>query len=87
MAKKATEDSFNELHNIVTNELISRVKMGKECSTADLKAAIEWLHKNDVSGVAMEGTPLDNLRHLVPVVDPELIRERVNGTPPNYEAG
>lgn len=78
--QKASEDSFNSLHNLVTNELIKRLE-GGEASTADIRAAIEWLSKNDVTGVAMPGSPLDNLRHLVPVVDPELIRNRMNGTP------
>ena len=46
MNKKATEDKFNELHNILTEELLMRIKSG-EASTQDLKAAIDWLHKND----------------------------------------
>ena len=35
--KKATEDQFNELHNLVTKEFLARIKSG-EASTADLKA-------------------------------------------------
>jgi len=81
MAKKvkATEDTFNELHNLVTAELISRIKSG-EASTADLKAACDWLAKNDITGVAMEGSPLDQLVNIFPKVDPELVRSRMNGT-------
>ena len=80
MAKqqKATEDMFNELHNIVTKELLSRIKSG-EASTADLKAACDWLAKNDISGIALEGSPLDQLASILPKIDPELVRSRLNG--------
>jgi len=79
MAKnKATEDMFNELHNIVTQELLNRIKSG-EASTADLKAACDWLAKNDISGVAYDGNPLDKLATILPKVDPELVQKRLYG--------
>ena len=77
--KKASEDMFNELHNIVTQELLNRIKSG-EATTADLKAACDWLHRNDISGVAVDGSPLDQLVNILPKVDPELVRSRMNGT-------
>jgi hypothetical protein len=40
--KKATEDQFSELHDMVTTELAKRIRSG-EASTADITAAIEWL--------------------------------------------
>ena len=49
----------------MTNELIQRIKAG-EASTADLRAAIEWLHKNDITGIAVEGSPLAGLAGLIP---------------------
>lgn len=76
--KKATEDMFNELHSIVTKELLNRIKSG-EASTADLKAACDWLSKNDISGVAYDGNPLDKLATIMPKVDPELIQKRLYG--------
>ena len=76
--KKATEDMFNELHNIVTQELLSRIKSG-EATTQDLKAACDWLSKNDISGVAYDGNPLDKLATIMPKVDPELIQKRLYG--------
>lgn len=76
--KKATEDMFNELHNMVTKELLNRIKSG-EASTADLKAACDWLFKNDISGVAYDGNPLDKLATIMPKVDPELIQKRLYG--------
>ena len=78
MKKKATEDQFNELHNLVTNEFLARVKSG-EASTQDLKAACDWLAKNDISGVAMEGNPLDKLANIMPIIDPELVQKRLYG--------
>ena len=79
MAKKAEEEKFNELHNLVTNEFLTRVRSG-EASTQDLKAACDWLKTNDVTGVANEGTPLDKLNRILPKVDPELVHRRLYGT-------
>ena len=76
--KKATEDMFHELHNLVTTEFLKRIKSG-EASTADLKAATDWLAKNDISGVAIEGSPLDKLANVLPQVDPELVQRRLYG--------
>jgi HD superfamily phosphodiesterase len=79
MKKKATEDQFNELHNLVTKEFLSRIKSG-EASTADLKAACDWLKTNDISGIAMDGSPLDRLANILPTVDPELVQRRLYGS-------
>ena len=76
--KKATEDQFNELHNLVTTEFLSRIKSG-EASTQDLKAACDWLAKNDISGVALEGNQLDKLASVLPTIDPELVQRRLYG--------
>ena len=76
---KATEQQFNELHNLVTKEFLKRVKSG-EATTQDLKAACEWLKVNDISGVAYEGNPLDKLSRIMPKVDPELVHRRLHGT-------
>jgi hypothetical protein len=76
--KKATEDQFSELHDMVTTELANRIRSG-EASTADIKAAIEWLKTNDITGVQFEGNPLDKLATIMPKVDPELISKRLYG--------
>ena len=78
MKKKATEDQFNELHNLVTKEFLARIKTG-EATTADLKAACDWLKTNDISGVQYDGNPLDKLANLMPTVDPELVQKRLYG--------
>lgn len=77
--KKATEDQFNELHNLITKEFLDRVKSGN-ATTQDLKVACDWLTKNDISGVAVEGSPLDKLAQIMPKVDPELVQRRLYGS-------
>tara|TARA_R100001594_G_scaffold1765_2_gene7594 strand:+ start:488 stop:736 length:249 start_codon:yes stop_codon:yes gene_type:complete len=76
--KKATEEQFNELHSLVTDEFLKRVRSGT-ATTQDLKAACEWLKTNDISGVAYEGTPLQKLASVMPTIDPELIERRLYG--------
>ena len=78
LPKKATEDKFNELHNLVTEDFLRRVKSG-EATTQDLKAACDWLKTNDITGVAYEGSPLDKLNKLIPTVDPSLVQSRMYG--------
>ena len=78
MNKRATEDQFNELHNLVTAEFLKRVKSG-EATTQDLKAACDWLKTNDISGIAVEGNHLSKLAAIMPTVDPELVQSRLNG--------
>ena len=76
--KKASEEQFNELHNLVTTEFLNRVKSG-EASTQDLKAACDWLAKNDISGVAIDGSALSKLASVLPNIDPELVQHRLYG--------
>jgi hypothetical protein len=76
--KKATEDQFNELHNLVTTEFLKRIKSG-EATAHELKAACDWLYKNDISGIAVEGNPLEKLAAVMPKIDPELIQSRLYG--------
>ena len=75
---KAKEEKFDELHNLVTNEFLKRIRSG-EATTQDLKAACDWLKTNDVTGVALEGTALDKLSAIIPKVDPELVQHRLYG--------
>ena len=63
--KKAAEEKFNELHNLVTEDFLKRIRSG-EATTKDLKAACDWLKINDITGVAYEGNPLDKLAFVIP---------------------
>ena len=76
MAKKAAENKFNELHNLVTLEFLKRVKSG-EASAHELKAACDWLKTNDITGIAYDGNPLDKLASVMPKVDPDLVQRRL----------
>ena len=76
---KATEQQFHELHGLVTNEFLNRIKT-KEATTQDLKAACDWLKANDISGVAYEGNPLDKLNRIMPKVDADLVNRRLYGS-------
>ena len=56
MSKRASEEAFDKLHALLTMEIIARIESG-EATTADLRAAADWLKANDVTGVAVEGSP------------------------------
>ena len=72
----ATEQQFNELHNLITEEFLVRIKAG-EATTADLKAAADWLYKNDITGIALDGSPLGALADLMPKVDFDAVQRAV----------
>ena len=76
--KKATEEQFNELHQLVTDEFLKRVRSG-EATTQDLKAACDWLKSNDISGVAYDGNPLSKLAQVLPEIDPDLVKTKLYG--------
>ena len=78
LPKKAAEEKFNELHNLVTEDFLRRVKSG-EASTQDLKAACDWLKTNDITGVAYEGSPINKLASIIPQIDSELVQSRLYG--------
>tara|TARA_R100001443_G_scaffold17722_1_gene28233 strand:+ start:89 stop:316 length:228 start_codon:yes stop_codon:yes gene_type:complete len=63
--ERAKGEDFEELHALVTNEIATRIKSG-EATTADLRAAIDWLKVNDITGVAVTGSPLAGLAGLIP---------------------
>jgi len=67
---RATEDQFNELHGLVTKELIDRIKSGV-ATTQDIKAAADWLAKNNVTGLPVSGSPLAELFATLPEIELE----------------
>ena len=75
--KRATEDQFNELLGILTTEFLARIKSG-EATTADLKAAADWLAKNDITGIAFDDSPLGKLADLMPKVDFDAVQKAVH---------
>ena len=75
--KKAAEEKFNELHSLVTEDFLKRVKSG-QATTQDLKAACDWLKINDITGIAYDNNPLEKLNRIMPKIDPELVQRRLH---------
>ena len=75
--KRATESQFDELHGILTSEFLARIKSG-EATTADLKAAADWLAKNDITGIAFDSSPLGKLAELMPKDDFDAVQKAVH---------
>jgi hypothetical protein len=73
-AKRASETSFDELHGLLTKEFLQRIKTGT-ASTADLRAAIDWLKANNITGVALEGSPLASLVGVLPELTFDEVQE------------
>ena len=73
---RAGESQFNELHKLVNAEFLNRIKSG-EATTADLKAASDWLYKNDITGVAFDTSPLSKLADIMPQVDFDAVQKAV----------
>ena len=65
LPRKATEESFNELHYLVTEDFLRRIKSG-EATTQDLKAACDWLKTNDITGVAFLCQDIVPIQSLLP---------------------
>lgn len=76
-SQMGTEAQFEQLHGLVTKEFISRVKSG-EASTADLRAAVEWLKVNNITGVPVEHSPLADLMGLIPELSFDDIQKEVS---------
>ena len=76
MNERTSEAAFEELHTLLTTEIISRIKSG-EASTADLRAAIDWLKANDITGVAAQGSPLAGLAGLIPELDFDEVKRHI----------
>ena len=73
----ATAEMFELLHGILTQELIARIQSG-EATTADLRAAIDWLAKNDITGVPVEDSPLAGLVGLIPELSFDEVQEEIS---------
>jgi hypothetical protein len=73
---RATEEDFSELHGLVTNELITRIKNG-DATTQDLKAATDWLAKNNITGVPVLGSPLAALVASMPELEIEDVQSAI----------
>jgi len=64
---KANEDMLNELHQMVAQDLIMKIKSG-EATVQELSAAIKFLKDNDVTADIEYSTPVRQLEHEVVAV-------------------
>ena len=76
LPRRASEETFNELHKLLTEEFLIKIQSG-EATTADLKAAGDWLFKNDISGVAVDNTALGKLADIMPSIDFDAVQKAV----------
>jgi len=76
-SKMGTEEQFEFLHGLVTSEFIERIKSG-QASTADLRAAVDWLKANDITGVPVENSPLAGLVGLIPELSFDDVQAEIN---------
>jgi hypothetical protein len=74
---RASEAALEKLHNLVTKDLTARIQ--DEHSTADIRAAIEWLKVNSITGVAAPNSPLAELTEILGGLDFEDVASQVNG--------
>ena len=75
---RADENVMSELHNLLTLEYLNRIKNG-EASAQELKGAADWLSKNNITGVAAEGSPLSALSAQLPELDFSDVEGYING--------
>ncbi|NBN98723.1 MAG: hypothetical protein EBV19_05715 [Flavobacteriia bacterium] len=63
--------ALEELHTIVAEELVSRIKSG-EAKPADLAVAVKFLKDNGVDALASDESPLKRLAQVLPFSDTQL---------------
>jgi len=61
MAKKASMEKLNELHNLLTEYYIETLEEGEEISSGSLSAINAFLKNNDVVAEVTESEPLMDL--------------------------
>jgi hypothetical protein len=66
------EEDLCTLHNGISEVLNARIK-SPECTTADIRAAIEWAKVNGMSGVATKKNALGQLMGSITDIDQAFI--------------
>ena len=76
LPRRASEETFNELHKLLTEEYLIIILSG-EATTADLKAAGDWLFKNDITGIVVDNGALGKLADIMPTIDFDAVQKAV----------
>lgn len=64
MSKKATPDLLNQLHGLVAQDLIDKIKSG-DATAQELSAAIKFLKDNHVEGDIQNNPQLKELTNTI----------------------
>ena len=65
MSNRASEELMDELHATLAAEMIQWIKDG-ELSPAQASVITKFLKDNDITGIAIQGSPLASLAGLIP---------------------
>ena len=65
MSNRASEELMAQLHASLAEEMVNWIKDG-ELSPAQASVITKFLRDNDITGVAIEGSPLASLAGLIP---------------------
>ena len=78
---KAPQETLENLHSQVANELSDRIASG-EASSADMSNAIKFLRDNGIEGLAVPDSPLGDLINVLPFPNKEKLK-KVSSSPLN----
>ena len=70
---KAPQETLENLHSQVAQELLQRIISG-EASSADMSNAIKFLKDNGIEGLPMQDSPLGNLVNVLPFPSKESLQ-------------
>jgi hypothetical protein len=71
MSVTENKHALEELHSVVADELLARIKSG-DAKPADLAVAVKFLKDNGVDALANNDSPLKRLAQVLPFADNEL---------------
>ena len=71
---KAPQETLENLHSQVANELSDRIASG-EASSADMSNAIKFLRDNGIEGLAVQDSPLGHLVNVLPFPNKEKLKK------------
>ena len=76
MSKRASEDLMATLHAALASEMVEWIKSG-ELSPAQASVITRFLKDNDITGVAIEGSPLASLAGMIPELTFEDVQSHI----------
>ena len=71
---KAPQDTLENLHSQVAQELLQRIISG-EASSADMSNAIKFLKDNGIEGLPVQDSPLGELINILPFPKKENLKK------------